>query len=228
MCFKSIIAVILLHSFMFLMSGSIKICIWHYLTCSNVTFEGGRELQLCFCIFCTIEAGATLIEAMVTKCWLTYSVLHSKILVAQTRHFSFWFLTLWFFSAEGAYSYGFGKKLAKKNAQNLKFEFFKKCCSQPMGDLQIKRWCFAPNQRTPNPNGVVFTTCFALTLLLAFQMQCGLHDSCCTPGVFHTRNQKYQLRVPGPNCGYHPFWFLPELPLEFFGATTIPVVFSFK
>ena len=73
-----------------------------------------------------------------------------------------------FFSAEGAYSYGFGKKLAKKNVQNLKFEFFKKCCSQPMGDLQIKRWCFAPNQRTPNPNGVVFTTCFALTLLLAY------------------------------------------------------------
>ena len=30
-----------------------------------------------------------------------------------------------------------------------------------MGDLQIKRWCFAPNQRTSNPNGVVFATCFS-------------------------------------------------------------------
>ena len=69
------------------------------------------------------------------------------------------------FLAPKAHSYGFGKKLAKKNAQNLKFEFLKKCCSQPMGDLQIKRWCFAPNQRTPNPNGVVFTTCFALILI---------------------------------------------------------------
>ena len=73
-----------------------------------------------------------------------------------------------------------------------------------MGDLQIKRWCFAPNQRTPNPNGVVFTTCFALTLLLASQMQSGFY-----------RNSPWNSSALPP----YPWYSLLNSPLAFLGCT---------